>query len=535
MMVDRIVFFVVCIVAVLAIVLGVGIRLLVVIQQHEFVWIDELHTAWTVSGDWGDVAQRARAGNQSPLYFWVEYLWIGATDFDSVQLREPSLIAGVLLISAIGLFLWRLTGDVAMGLLGAAIAAVEPHSIFYATEARPYAWVQVVAVCQCFLFLRWLHRDASRTIRVLFLIASVMLFYLHFTSVVFLVMQSLVAVIIVEYKKIPRKRAISMALEFGAVALACLPGLLTLAAIGVNRQQWNSFGVFSEYFQQVRGIWIVAFLVPATLLTICWLVSRMRENMRLSAIYEINENLLIIGGIFVSTILFVAIVCLPIVGGRPLAPLGNVRYVISAVAIAPMLIGLFTGGLKHRGVRCAVAAGMLLLSVSFSPVVYQTVATRKVSLLRTERWDLVTQEIVVRNKRENWSKPVLLCANLVEDSNLVDDSAIYQSLREYCRFPFRSRLFRLPEQHIIPVPTFANKRLTRSTVERVRKADGFYLVARVSFADFERLRRELVEEFSDQWVRVRFVDVKQFENSDVIFAEVETYQSIVRKSGSYRL
>ena len=51
---------------------GVGIRGW---QTTESLWLDELHTGWTVAGTWSDVSDRAAAGNQTPCYFWFIWIW----------------------------------------------------------------------------------------------------------------------------------------------------------------------------------------------------------------------------------------------------------------------------------------------------------------------------------------------------------------------------------------------------------------------------------------------------------------------------
>jgi hypothetical protein len=38
------------------------------VQMNESLWLDELHTAWTVCDGWGEIPWRAEIGNQSPLY-----------------------------------------------------------------------------------------------------------------------------------------------------------------------------------------------------------------------------------------------------------------------------------------------------------------------------------------------------------------------------------------------------------------------------------------------------------------------------------
>lgn len=125
------------------------------IALRESLWIDELHTSWCANADsWRDVARRAAAGNQTPAYFFFvaclqqtlgrEVDWI---------LRLPSVVAWLVAIVTV----------VAAVIRSARPSRAEPHHFgplfivgivcwivfdrlhwFYATEARPYAALQLV-------------------------------------------------------------------------------------------------------------------------------------------------------------------------------------------------------------------------------------------------------------------------------------------------------------------------------------------------------------------------------------------------------
>ena len=66
-------------------------------QAGESLWLDELHTAWCAHGSLSEVAQRAAIGNQSALFFWLEWLLVRIFGENELALRLPSLIAGSLL------------------------------------------------------------------------------------------------------------------------------------------------------------------------------------------------------------------------------------------------------------------------------------------------------------------------------------------------------------------------------------------------------------------------------------------------------
>src|SRR4029450_12630534 len=78
------------IVLVVLAVLGAAMR---VWQARESLWLDELHTAWCALGTLAQVAPRATIGNQSPLFFWCEWLLVQSFGPSELTVRLPSILA----------------------------------------------------------------------------------------------------------------------------------------------------------------------------------------------------------------------------------------------------------------------------------------------------------------------------------------------------------------------------------------------------------------------------------------------------------
>ena len=86
-----------------------------------------------------------------PLFFWLAWLtkW-----FDGVEgLRVPSLLAGLASVPLTYLLGKRLVGATA-GFVGAALVALSPFQIFYATEARAYELVMFFCLLATLALLR---------------------------------------------------------------------------------------------------------------------------------------------------------------------------------------------------------------------------------------------------------------------------------------------------------------------------------------------------------------------------------------------
>jgi len=130
---------------------------------YESFWIDELHTAWTIAGDFGDVAGRASSGNQMPVYFWGLWLWQQAFGDAEVVLRLTSVLAVAASAAYLSVVVTRQTSSTAAGLTSGLVLAVERNALFFGTELRPYAAVMLVATIALGETLRLLDRRASNS------------------------------------------------------------------------------------------------------------------------------------------------------------------------------------------------------------------------------------------------------------------------------------------------------------------------------------------------------------------------------------
>ena len=84
-------------------------------QINESLWVDELHTSWCVQDGLSQVVERAAAGNQSPLYFYLAggiTRLLGESEF---TLRLPSLLAGIALPGVTWLLVQRIPKHVPVG------------------------------------------------------------------------------------------------------------------------------------------------------------------------------------------------------------------------------------------------------------------------------------------------------------------------------------------------------------------------------------------------------------------------------------
>ncbi|TWU43352.1 hypothetical protein Q31b_23910 [Novipirellula aureliae] len=156
----------------LSLLIAVGLFLLSLTLRipasSESLWVDELHTAWTISGSFPEVSPRAAAGNQQAFYFQALWLWGKIGGQDEVTLRATSAIAVSLSCSLLFLFVSRREsrkrqGGMLCGTAAGLLLAVDGHSIYFGTELRPYAIVILMATiaCGCYASL-WNQTSADR-------------------------------------------------------------------------------------------------------------------------------------------------------------------------------------------------------------------------------------------------------------------------------------------------------------------------------------------------------------------------------------
>jgi mannosyltransferase len=109
------------------------------------LWLDEALTVNIAGEPIGDIGERLRHDGHPPLYYWLLHLWMVLFGDGDVAVRA---LSGVFAVAALP-FAWihgrRLGG--APGAVGALfILAASPFAIRYATEARQYSLVTLLAL-----------------------------------------------------------------------------------------------------------------------------------------------------------------------------------------------------------------------------------------------------------------------------------------------------------------------------------------------------------------------------------------------------
>ena len=257
------------------------------------LWIDELHTSWVVADGWQDVIPRAREGNQSPVYFLMLRGWITVVGISEFTLRFPSLIAGIAVVLGTSRLARRWTGSVWLGLLAGLLVATDSRFIFYSTEARPYALLQLAALWHVQAACD--RREQTVLIsRLALILSGAALFHLHYTGT--LIWGAAAAIrALPTGERTPGaqtaqgagnyvRRLVTILADYTVVLLLCSPALPHVLAILQRREAWNSFVEaephWTSIFTTLHAMHFVAlpFVVVLLLFVVAWLQTIFRGS-----------------------------------------------------------------------------------------------------------------------------------------------------------------------------------------------------------------------------------------------------------------
>lgn len=138
----------------LLLVLALGTLLRLYQLDGQSLWYDEGVSAAMVGRSPGAIVAASAGDIHPPLYYLGLALWAAAFGNGEVALRSFSVVAGALLVLAVGLLGGRTVGRWP-GLLAALVVAVSPLAVRYAQEVRMYALVALCATLAALAYASW--------------------------------------------------------------------------------------------------------------------------------------------------------------------------------------------------------------------------------------------------------------------------------------------------------------------------------------------------------------------------------------------
>jgi uncharacterized membrane protein len=340
--------------------------LLLRIHVPRGLWLDEAISVHQANLSLSDMMKNLQYGDRHPpLHHIVLWLTVKVIGDSELAVRLPSIIAGTLVIPALYL-LGRELYDRRTGLVAAGFGACSPLLIWYAQEARMYAFVTLFGLLAVWTQLRVIRRPTMGAWAAYILATSALLFS-HYFGLLLIGIQQLIWVGVLLHARRAGERIRPLALGFAyslAVLVMELVPLLTFAhkqyasTAGAAGSPAGTFDGLSFYAVVSNIAWALWGYHPdgtTELLAACWPLLLLLSLLLLGR-----------GGsrqtIILTAAAFAPIVILIVVGLFD-RELFEVRYFIVAVPLLFLVIArLVTGWIRRPGARVAVA-GIIVLTL----------------------------------------------------------------------------------------------------------------------------------------------------------------------------
>ncbi len=403
-------------------------------QLDDPLWVDELHTAWAVSGSSSDLVPRAQAGNQAPAALLPQWLASRFLGVDELTLRLPSCLASLVLVALVPLMVFRFGGGWAGAMLSGLLVVVDYWSVVFAAEARPYALVQLVSLLHVWCLLGRMGFSGEPggrggySWRVGWLVTAVLLVMIHYTTLL-LILAGMLAWWLLRFKRSHGSPIKAWLVDHAILGLCCLPLLPHLAMVAGRRANWAQFVEIPSLLESLTLLPVAAYLAVPML---GWGLARLRPSVgdERNADGGHSVAVLMVLGLLVVAPLATAWLSTRLDLARFFFP----RYVIGASGPLIVLCGLLIGQLRGPGVaRLGLALLSLVVGLGISGEAARTLQIPP----RQEYWPALLK--FLDDSDPQGELPVFLCPGLIEDQFLLSEPADPPvpgiPMDEFCLFP----------------------------------------------------------------------------------------------------
>ncbi|MBX3417072.1 MAG: hypothetical protein KF851_05670 [Pirellulaceae bacterium] len=451
------------------------------------LWLDELHTDWLVSGRFGEIFGRSLRWNQTPMYFWLEWIVVQSAGNSALGLRFISLVSISLTVLATAFVIGRWTGDWLVAFATSGIFAAVSPIAFYASEARPYALLMLVG----FLQSVWLVAGIQRTLlgwsvswkyMIGGLLLTTMVVAIHPVGFVLLFIQVSISVLFLIGRSADRGTTLLLSPWPAVVVGSLLSALWLFGLRGTmeHRQAWSVTADLPGLL--VWAGWLGLWLVVPSGIAFLFLKTRKTPGPNVSALILTAFGWGGVVGILVCH-----------QGG--IFPVASVRYAMVFLPLIFLGWGLLLARLKNLIARVGLiglaAFGLLILS---QPVWHhgkttwnkepnwsiEATLTGAVRQWRAEDWEFA-REIFEKAPGENGPAIVLLCGNVLEDARLSSNTGHMNELisRELV-FPLARFSSGSPDAiaEVKPRATLQGPRFLPKDYDDILRAEKAFLVMR---------------------------------------------------------
>jgi mannosyltransferase len=418
-----------------------------VAAAKESLWVDELHTAWVLFGDGGNLAERAASGNQTLGYFWVlwgysqtlGWFWQGSVGPNlELSLRLPSIAAWIGAILWVGRYCRGL--DKSLFVFPMLWITVDRIQWFYATEARPYAVLELLSVVGwCFVdSLR--ANDESKSINdgtvfvrsiVAWAFVAAIAIQLHLTAGLLILVQWIFGCWLL------RRRALPLWTMAGTVVLLTALPLVRLAwPVWQRREQWESFASDISFTNTLSLFPFLSLLLPVVVAVCLDRFSQPRHTVKGKAEEPKHSVLIWCFAAGVPILIAWTITALGV------APIYHRRFLIGSALPLVIIAFLQLAKIRNRGLRITTAITVTLAMVISQGTFDMWRHGVFVGKLRNEDWRSAAAWIAKRSQ----STDLVFCSSGLIEANL-NELPLSDATSKYLSFPLRS-IYRVNDREL---------------------------------------------------------------------------------------
>jgi uncharacterized membrane protein len=330
------------------------------------IWLDEAISIHDANLSLHDMMLVLQYGDRHPpLHYVVLWGTVKLLGDGELAVRLPSIIAGTLVVPSLYL-LGRELYDRRTGLVAAAFGTVSPLLIWYAQEARMYAFVTLFGLLALLTQLRAI-RNPSMLNWALYILATAALLWSHYFGLLLIGVQQLIWIAVLLQKWRAKENIRSLALGF-AYSLAVLAIQLVPLITFAHKQYTSTAGAAGSPAGTYDGLSFYA--VVSNVAWALWGYHPDSITQLLAAAWPLLLllSLLLLGRggsrptIILAAAAFTPIIVLIFVSIFDRA-LFEVRYFLVAVPLLFLLVArLVTGWIRRPGARLA-ATGVVMLTL----------------------------------------------------------------------------------------------------------------------------------------------------------------------------
>jgi len=371
-------------------------------------------------------------------------------------------------------------------LCAAALAAVCPSMIYVATEARPYAVVQLLAVIHVYLTATLIETPRPR-FRIAWVVLAALLFYLHYTAALFLVAEFVfLALMWWLYPNHVNYSWRSLMIDVSLLAVLCVPAVGHLSFIFHRRGNW-------ELFIQPLPLWAVIAWWPVSIGSFYLLAAAVSERF---CSRPVRRDQLLFDRAKIFPILtfcwfFVPAILAWTLTSTNVARLFFPRY-LAPSAPAAFLLGAMAVELAPWAASRRLLRGLLLAFSSIFILAHFCHDGRLIGN-RQDNWRSAASWL--NEQRRDQDSPVLLMSGLIEANALrTQHDAL---LDDYCLLPLTTIYpVAADRSELLPLPMHEPGQLDSTVRSRVLQHRGAWLVARIDRSNAQNITRQMLAELN---------------------------------------